>query len=222
MVGFLTSSVGKKYLMGFTALIWVGFIFTHMAANMLILFDPDAYNSYSHALITNKLIYVAEGILVGALLLHVIVAINLTVTNRKSRPQRYAAAGHREKGSSLGSRTMAIQGLAILAFIILHLATFKFGTVYTTTVNGVEMRDLHRLVLEVFAQPGYVIWYVIALVLLFAHVSHGVGSIFQSFGLLHPAYQPMIKKLSWTYGIVVIGGFLSQPMYVFFLSGLRS
>lgn len=219
MSGFMTSTVGKKYLMGLTGLIWVGFIFTHMAANMLILFSPTAYNQYSHALVTNKLVYLAEGGLVLALLVHVFYALSLTIHNRKARPGRYAAAGSRAKGASFASKTMAIHGTIILAFIVLHLATFKFGTWYTTTVDGVEMRDLHRLVLEVFQQPGYVVWYVVALIFLFLHLSHGVSSVFQSFGLLHPSYQRAIKCFGWTYAIVVVGGFLSQPIYVYLIHG---
>lgn len=215
MSGFLTSSVGKKYVMGLTALIWVGFIFSHMAGNLLIFVSPAAYNSYGHAIVTNKLLPVAEAGLVLALVVHVYLAISLTMGNRKARPNRYAASGSREKGASLASRTMALHGTVILVFVIMHLATFKYGTYYTTTVDGVEMRDLYRLMSEVFAQPGYVVWYVIALLFLFAHVTHGFASVFQSFGLLHPSYQGLIKKLSWVYGIVVIGGFLSQPIAIY-------
>lgn len=221
MSGFVTSSVGKKYLMGLTGLIWAGFLLTHMIGNMLILVGPDAYNSYSYALTTNHLLLFAELGLVAALAGHVILAIALSVRNRASRPQRYAAAGSRAKGSSLNSRTMIIHGTIILVFVILHLATFKYGTSYETVVENVKMRDLHRLVIEVFQQPGYVAWYVVALLFLLAHLSHGFGSMFQSFGLLHPSYQGLIKKLSWTYAIVVVAGFLIQPLYVFFFVSAR-
>lgn len=216
---FLTSSVGKKYVMGLCGLVWLGFVLSHMAGNLLLFVGADAYNQYSHALTSNKLIYVAEGGLVVALLVHVILAINLTLENRAARGTRYAVApGRGPKGSTLASRTMAIQGSLILAFVILHLATFKFGTYYTTTVNGVEMRDIHRLVVEVFASPGYVIWYVIALGFLALHLSHGTRSVFQSFGLLHPSYQGPIKKLGVIYATLVVAGFLAQPIYIYTLT----
>lgn len=218
MIKFLTSTVGKKYIMGLSGTIWLGFIFAHMAGNFLLFVGADAYNKYSQALLDNPATYAIEALLVLAIFTHVFLAINLTLANRSARGTRYAADSYSDKRGTLASRTMAIQGSVILAFIILHLATFKFGTVYMTTVDGREIRDLHRLVVEVFAQPGYVLWYVVALILLAFHVKHGVRSVFQSFGLLHPSYQNLICKVSWGYAIVVVGGFLSQPIYVYLLS----
>lgn len=216
MAHFLTSSVGKKYLMGLSGLIWAGFVFGHMAGNMLMFVSPGAYNAYGHGLTSGKLIYAIEALLIAALLTHVLLAISLTWGNRSARPQGYAMRSSRQKAAVFASRTMAIHGTIILVFIILHLATFKFGTVYETTVDGVPMRDLFRLMVDVFHQPGYVLWYVVALILLMFHLSHGVGSIFQSFGLLHPGYQPLINKVRWIYSIVVVAGFISQPVYVYF------
>jgi succinate dehydrogenase / fumarate reductase cytochrome b subunit len=148
-------------------------------------------------------------------------AISLTLENRRAGGggNRYAVLPGGVKRASLASRTMAAQGSLILVFIILHITTFKYGQYYETTVNGVQMRDLHRLVVEIFQQPGYVVWYVVCLVLLGFHLSHGVGSIFQSFGLKNDHYGPMIKKLSLGYGLFVFLGFLSQPLYVYFFAG---
>lgn len=216
---FLLTSVGKKYLMGVTGLVWVGFVLVHMSANMLILVSPSLYNAYGHAITGNKpLLYLSEAVLLLAVAIHVTMAILLTRENIAARPKRYATQPNGEKGTSLASKTMAPQGLMILIFIILHLSTFKYGEFYATTVNGVEMRDLHRLVLEVFKNPGYVCWYIICLILLGFHLSHGVGSIFQSLGVRNDKWAPLIKKISIGYGIIVGLGFLSQPIYVFFLS----
>lgn len=217
MLQFLKSTVGRKYLMGVTGLVWMGFIFGHMAGNMLILVGADAYNAYGHGIVSNKLLlYGTEVAILGALAVHVFCAITLTLQNRSARDSRYAVQPHGDKGAELGSRYMAVQGSAILAFIILHLITFKYGTNYDTVVNGVPMRDLHKLVLEVFQSPVYVGWYVVCLLLLFFHVRHGAASIFQSFGILERKLQNNIKIFAWIYAAVVIGGFLSQPLYAFF------
>lgn len=219
MLSFLSSTVGRKYLMGITGLVWMGFIFVHMAANMLILISADLYNQYGHAIVSNKpLLYATEGALIACILVHVATAISLTIQNRKSRgEQRYEVTPNGEKGSSWASRTMALQGSIILAFVILHLITFKYGTHYDTVVNGVTMRDLHKLVIEVFKSPGYVAWYFVSLVLLMFHLSHGASSIFQSFGILERKMQTNLRKFAWTYAVVVAGGFLSQPIYVFLI-----
>lgn len=217
---FVLTSIGKKYLMGFTGLIWAGFVLTHMLGNLLIFIGPDAYNSYGHALTSGYFIYAAEALLIFALLSHIFMGVRLTIENRKARGEnRYAMTPNGSKGSSLASKTMAIQGSVILFFIISHLAGFKFGTHYETTVNGVVMRDLYRLIIEVFKQPGYVFWYLVSLILLGFHLSHGVGSIFQSFGLKNQKSTPLINKISLAYAIIVALGFLSQPFYVYFIAG---
>lgn len=213
---FLLTSIGKKYLMGISGLIWAGFVFAHMAGNLLIFAGPDAFNTYGHNIVTGPLLIPTEIALVVALIVHVTMAVWLTYENRKARgSQRYAVTPKGEKGGNLASRTMAIQGSVLLAFIILHIATFKYGTYYETTVNGVAMRDLHRLVVEVFQSPGYVIWYIVSLILLGFHLRHGVASIFQSFGLKNDHYAPLIYKTSLVYGVIVALGFISQPLYVF-------
>lgn len=216
MLQFFKSTVGRKYLMGISGLVWMGFVFGHMAGNMLIFVGADAFNAYGHAIVSNKiLLYGAESTILAALIVHVFCAISLTMQNRASRSSRYAMTPNAEKGSSWASKNMGIQGSAILAFIILHLITFKYGAHYETTVNGVQMRDLHKLMIETFAQPGYVAWYCVCLVLLMFHLSHGAHSIFQSFGILERKMQANVKKGAWVYAIVVAGGFLSQPIYVF-------
>ena len=110
---------------------------------------------------------------------------------------------------------MGIQGTIILVFIILHLITFKYGAHYSTTVNGVVMRDLFKLMVEVFKQPGYVFWYLICMVLLGVHLSHGVGSVFQTVGWMNGRYQPILRRLSVAYAVVVALGFIAQPIYVY-------
>lgn len=215
MSGFLGSTVGKKYLMGITGLIWAGFVLAHMAGNLLIFVSHDAYNIYGHTITSGKLLLVAEAILVIALVVHVYTAVSLTISNRAAKGSKYAVAASGKKRVSLASRTMAVQGSLILVFVILHLATFKFGTYYETTVNGVTMRDLARLMVEVFQSPGYVVWYVVALILLGYHLSHGVGSSFQSLGLMEGTYRGLWKKLSYAYAVIVALGFISQPLYIF-------
>lgn len=214
---FLRSTIGKKYLMGLAGLIWAGFVFAHMAGNLLIFVSQDAYNSYGHALTSGNIIYVAEIVLVLALIMHVYLAISLTLQNKAAKGTGYAVAP-KEKRARFGSKTMGAQGTIILVFIILHLSTFKYGQHYDTTVNGVVMRDLYRLMINVFKQPMYVFWYLVSLVLLGIHLSHGVGSVFQSFGWMNGRYQPVLRKLSIAYAVIVALGFISQPLYIYFFA----
>lgn len=213
------SSIGRKQVMAVTGLMWSAFVLTHMAANLLILFDAEAYNKYSHALITNPLIYIAEAGLVLTLLLHVANGIKLTLENRSARPQKYAMVAAGEKAPRFQSKWMAFHGSLLLIFIVWHLVTFKFGTVYSVTYDGVEMRDLHRLVLEVFQEPFYVAFYLVCMVAVGLHLSHGFYSAFATLGLSHPRYASLVNKFGYLYAIIVAAGFASQPIYVFFLAG---
>jgi succinate dehydrogenase / fumarate reductase cytochrome b subunit len=218
MSDFLKSTVGRKYLMGLSGLVWAGFVFGHMAGNMLIFVSKEAYNSYGHFLTSGNFIYFVEAVLVIMLIAHIISAVSLILQNRRARPQGYAVSSNSEKNASLASRSMAVQGSVILAFVLLHLITFKFGAHYETTVNGVVMRDLARLVHEVFQQPIYVAGYFISLVVLGFHLRHGVTSIFQSFGLTGAYQNQIAKRLGFVYAAVVAAGFISQPLYVYFFA----
>jgi succinate dehydrogenase / fumarate reductase cytochrome b subunit len=189
----------------------------HMLGNMLIFVGAKAYNSYSHALISNPLIYVVEALLVFLLLVHVFIALGLKLRNMRSKPTKYAVSPIREKSTSLSSRTMAYTGMAVLAFIIWHLITFKFGNEYSAFYDGVRMRDLYALVFEKFSSPTYVVLYSICMVLIGFHLWHGVKSIFQTLGIHHPRYQCAIKCFAYSYAVIVAIGFLSQPIYVYFV-----
>ena len=212
-----SSSIARKYAMGIAGLVWTFFVLGHMLGNFFILGGAEAYNKYGHAIVSNKpLLYGTEAALILSILVHAILGVLLARENRKASPSKYHVAPKTKKGS-WAAKTMVWQGSLILAFVIYHLYTFKYGNIYYVTYDGVEMRDLHRLLIEVFAQPMYVVGYLISLVVLGFHLSHGFGSAFQSLGLNHPKYTPMVKTISWVYGIVVAGGFIIQPIYIYLL-----
>lgn len=215
--GFFRTTVGKKFLVAITGLLFAGFLVTHMSANLLLLFDGDAYNKYSHTLITNPLLPVAEIGLIVFLVTHFALALYLAAKNQAARPVKPATqppAGD-PKRANVMSRTMALTGLLTLAFLVLHLWTFKYGTHYTTVVDGIEMRDLFRLVVEKFQSPLYVAWYCFSLVLLGGHLSHGIAATAQSLGFTgvrKPRWQSAAMTASW----LLVGGFLIQPIFLYF------
>lgn len=209
------STIGRKQLVGVTGIGLSLFVLSHMIGNMLILVGPQAYNEYSHALVSNPLIYIAEGGLVVLFLAHLFIALRLSWSNWKARDFKYAMRPSGEKATPLVQRSLWAQGLLILVFLILHLITFKYGAHYTADYGKGEIRDLHKLVIEVFHEPMYVGWYIVALVILGLHLSHGVGSSLQTLGIHHVRYQRHFKTISIVYALIVTAGFLSQPIYVF-------
>jgi succinate dehydrogenase / fumarate reductase cytochrome b subunit len=214
---FVRSSIGKKVIMAVSGLVWTGFVFGHMAGNLLMFVSPDLYNAYGHAIVHNKpLLFTAETVLSLALITHVITALLLSKENMDARPVGYAASAQGVKKPTLASQTMKYTGAIVLFFIISHLFTFKYGPEYTTTVSGVEMRDLYKLLVEVFSKPAFAFGYVLCLGLLGMHLKHGVQAAVQSLGFRHPKYTPMIKIAAVVYATVVSLGFIAQPLYIFF------
>lgn len=212
---FFCSSIGRKMVMALTGLGLSGFLLVHMSGNLLLLCGAQSYNIYAHKLISNPLIEFAEGGLVAMFGLHILLAISLTRQNRDSRPDRYQSCARGNKRVGLPSRTMIYSGLLILVFLVLHLISFKYGTVYMVTYDGLEVRDLYKLVLEKFKDPVYVGWYVFSMAVLAMHLSHGIASVFQSLGLAS-AKKCSLRLVAAVIAVLLCGGFVVQPLYLFF------
>ena len=224
----LFSSVGKKLINAVSGLALFGFIIAHLIGNLTLLTGhADAFNAYGNFLIhkTGVLLYIFEYGLIIFFLLHVITATLVWWDKQMARPVNYnktADAGPTTK-KTLSSTTMIYTGVLIFIFAILHLITFKYGPSvsdgYKTIVDGVEMRDLYRLSIEVFHRPGYVIWYVIANALLGLHLRHGFWSAFQSLGLNHPIWTKIMYRLGIVVAFIMGFGFVVIPLYIFFKGG---
>jgi succinate dehydrogenase / fumarate reductase, cytochrome b subunit len=215
---WISSSVGKKQVVGLTGFAIAAFALSHMAGNMLILVSAKAYNYYGHTLVTNPLLPVAEILLLVAFVVHIVFAVQLSIANRRARPIGNVSAGSGLKRASFASRSMILSGLLVLVFLILHLISFKYGTYYTVVYDGIEMRDLHRLIVEKFRDPVYFVWYLISLLVLGLHLSHGIGALLQSLGF-NSNRAPWVRQVSWAFAIVIAGGFIAQPVWVMCCGG---
>lgn len=216
---YLRSSIVKKQLMGLTGLLLCGFLVSHLAGNMLIFCGAQSFNSYAHALITNPFIYAAEAALALVFLAHIGLAIRLTIENNQARPAKYFMKQATGRGATFASSTMPYTGFIILLFLVFHIWHFKFGAYYSVTYDDVEMRDLYRLLVEYFANPLAVIWYLFSMLCLGLHVSHGFWSAFQSIGFSHPKYTPCLRTLAKLYAVVITIGFSSLPIYLYLQGG---
>lgn len=211
-----STTVATKLLLGVTGLALVGFLVFHLFGNLLLIFGPDTYNEHAHALISNPLIVPAELGLVAVFLLHAIKAVLNFVHNRAARPVRYEqkawAGGPSRK--SWGSTTMILTGIGLFLFVPFHLVTFKYGPYYESGAPGV--RDLYRLLIEVFQSPGYVAFYTVAMLVVLLHLRHGVASSLQSLGLIPAAWTRLFLAASLAVALAVGLGFLLIPLYIYF------
>ena len=210
-----SSSVGTKLLIALTGLALVGFLIVHLAGNLLLFFGPAKFNDYAHALIANPLVVPAELGLLAIFILHVVKAISNFFGNRRARTEPYEtkvwAGGPSRK--SWASTTMILSGLLTLIFVPFHLITFKYGPHYASAEAGV--RDLFRLVVEVFQSPFYTFFYVVSMLILGMHLRHGVSSSLQSLGLIPARWTRVFLVAGWLLAIGVAAGFVIIPAYIY-------
>ena len=211
---FMQINIWRKVTIGLTGLGLAVFILLHMLGNLLLFAGDQAYNTYAHKLITNPAIIAMEALLLLIFTIHVIWALTLTFLNRQAK----GVSPQKDSTNTLIHRTLWLQGVVILIFLILHLITFKYGPYYAVEYDGKMIRDLFRLVAEVFQSPVYVAWYIISLIILSFHLNHGLQASIRSLGFYNEKYTSKIQKFCLIYTLVVTVGFISQPL-LFFIQG---
>ncbi|MEO5931513.1 MAG: succinate dehydrogenase cytochrome b subunit [Candidatus Kapaibacterium sp.] len=223
----LTSQVGRKILTGVTGFVLVLFVIGHLSGNLSLLkSDPNAFNGYARFLHSfGAFVYVIEVLLTLVILTHAYIGISIALRKKEARKQGYEM--YRSKGGqskqSISSRTMVYTGTILLIFLVIHIIQFRFGAGisagYITTLNGEEARDLRRLVVEVFQNPGWVAFYVGVMILLGFHLRHGIWSMLQSLGAMRPRYTPVIYGIALILGILLAVGFLLLPIWLYIYGG---
>lgn len=218
------TTVGRKFWTALTGIALIGFVLVHLIGNLTLFLGNEAINDYAFFLETafhRGLRPVGEIVLLILFGGHACTALSATLQNWRGRSQGYAqvrGAGGRSR-QSLSSRTMWITGLALLGFVVLHVAQFRFGVGFQwyeyPGMRGENVRDLYRTVVEAFHNPIWVGLYVGAMVLLGFHLRHGLWSAFQTLGLLTPRLRALLYVLGVVVGVLLAVGFLALPLYVF-------
>ncbi|MBK5101371.1 MAG: succinate dehydrogenase cytochrome b subunit [Desulfobacteraceae bacterium] len=204
LVRTFTSSIGKKMVMAITGLMFCSFLLVHLIGNLTIYGGKDLFIAYvDHLHSYGPLITLAELVLLMLALTHICMGAILFYQNLRARPVRYAVKKS-GGGRTFASATIPYTGLIILAFIILHLITFRF-------VDKTEVNDF-QILTTTFAQPWYVVFYVFVVIVAAFHVRHGLWSAFQSLGANHPKYMLVIQGASLIFSLIVAAGFASIPI----------
>ena len=210
------SSIGKKLITGISGLVLVVFITVHMVGNLVLLGSAEHYNQFGHFIERlGPLLWLFELILLGFIGFHILMGVQIFLGRLRARPQAYKtyASVGTPSYQTLSSRTMIVTGLVLGSFLVWHLLTFKFGIRYT--VPGSEMRDLARLVIEIFQRPVYTFGYVGVMVLLASHLRHGIWSALQSLGALNTAVRPLVYGVSLMMAIGIALGFVVLPLGIY-------
>src|ERR1051326_3173509 len=210
------STIGKKYVMAVTGLIWFGYLIVHLWGNLKIYAGPPYLNDYGGFLRTvgepffgfSQLLWVARIILIPAFIIHIWAAIQLTTRDNASRPTRYSVRKNLE--STFASRTMIYGGLFILLFVIYHLLDFTFGTVNPSYQEG----NIYHNVVASFQQPVVVLFYVLAMIAVGLHLWHGIWSLFQTLGWNTARANRLIRNFATFMAVLLTLGNISIPIAV--------
>jgi len=217
----LSSSIGMKWMMALSGIVVVGFVVVHMLGNLQIFLGPEALNHYAAALreLPFQLLWIVRAVALVALVVHVFSAARLTRLNRAARPVAYAVT--KPVASTYASRTMMMGGIVLFAFIVYHLAHFTFGVTNPAQFARPDAQgrpDVYTMVVLGFTNPLVSAAYVLAMVPLALHISHGASSLFQSLGISHPKYDPFLRSVGPFLATVIFAGNVSMPVAV--LAGL--
>ncbi|MEM9835199.1 MAG: succinate dehydrogenase cytochrome b subunit [Bacteroidota bacterium] len=222
---FITSSIGKKLVMALTGLFLITFLPVHLIGNTLLLAGDggQSFNEYAYFMTHNPLIKTVSYGLYAFILIHAIQGIILWRQNRAARgSEGYAVKVNRTAGASrISSVNMGAIGTIILVFILVHMYQFwlqmKLGHTAMVTYAGGEqpVKDLFTLVSGVYKNVGFVIFYVVSMLFIGFHLWHGFESAFQTLGLNHRKYTPLIKFVGRAYSVIIPIGFAVIPVLMF-------
>lgn len=208
-------------VMSVTGLFLVLFVTFHVLMNTVALISPAGYNWICEFLGANWYALVGTAVLAAGFIVHIIYAFWLTLQNRRARGNDRYAVTTRPKSVEWASQNMLVLGIIVVAFMIVHFAQFwaKMQLVEVCNQLGASCGDytaefyaadgMHHIA-GAFSQLWVLPVYVIGLVALWFHMTHGFWSGFQSLGVSNSKWIPRFKTLGWWWATVVIGLFIIQ------------
>jgi succinate dehydrogenase / fumarate reductase cytochrome b subunit len=218
LVQFYRSTIGKKIIMAVTGLIGIGFVIVHMAGNLQAFVSSAKLNSYG-ALLHGplaELLWLVRLILIVAVVLHVLMAYQLTIRARASRP-----VGYKERHpqvSTWASRTMRWGGVLLLLFIVLHILHFTTEQVdpagWSGRLDAAGHRDVYGNLVASFHIWWVAAFYVLAMIFLGLHLYHGAWSSIRTLGYAKPSPHPLHRRIALIVAAIIWLGFTIVPLGV--------
>ncbi len=208
------SSVGRKVVMSVSGVALILFLTFHASMNVVALFSGDAYNAVCEFLGANW--YAVAGTLALAFLVcvHFVYAIILTLQNRKARgADRYAVSSRPDK-VEWASQNMFVLGLIVVLGMVLHLYNFWANMMLpellgTENACGIDPTDGYEFIVYTFGCPVYAVIYIIWLVAIWFHLTHGFWSAIQTLGWNGKTWFNRWKTIGNIYVTIVILAFMA-------------
>lgn len=216
--GILTSSLGQKSIVAITGVGLFGFVIAHLLGNLQFFLGPKALNDYAATLKSMPaILWPARIGLLAFFVAHIYFTISLKRKNMAARPVPYAYQNTIQ--ATVASRTMAITGIVLLAYVLFHLAHFTFGWTHPEQFHQLDPQgrhDVYAMVVAGFKNPLVSLFYVVAIGILSFHLSHGVASFFQTLGVTSIKNAPRLRAAALGIALFIFAGYSIIPLYVLF------
>lgn len=221
------SSIGRKVVMSVTGIALILFLTFHLVMNLVAIFSAEAYNLICEFLGANWYALVATMGLAALFIIHIVYAFWLTVQNRKARGnERYAVVERRET-VKWTSQNMLVLGIIVLLGLGLHLFNFWYNMQFQEIVGNHEVllggqnyavHDGAGFIAYTFSNPIYAILYIVWLIALWFHLTHGFWSAIQSIGWSNDLWINRWKVVSNIFSTVVVAGFILVVVWFYIAS----
>ncbi|NDP20675.1 MAG: succinate dehydrogenase cytochrome b subunit [Paludibacter sp.] len=213
----IDSSIGRKLIMSITGVFLVLFLLFHSIMNIVVIISPEGYNMINEFLGANWYALVGTAVLAGGFVIHILYALYLTFQNNRARGAVRYSVSKSQKSVNWSSRNMFVLGMIVLGFLGLHLYHFWFKMQFAE-ITGIETGAFHpadgaSYVADLFSNWIYCVIYIVWLVALWFHLTHGVWSALQTAGLNNQTWLPRVKVIANIISTIVILMFMSIPVY---------
>jgi succinate dehydrogenase / fumarate reductase cytochrome b subunit len=210
------STVGRKILMAFTGQMMLLFVIIHLLGNTTIYFSKlNAYAAALHAL--PILLWMVRLFMAAMLCLHLLFGIVITLENRKAKPESYAVTNH--LSNTFAGRNMIWTGAVTGGFLVYHLLHFTVQIIDPAVSairhpDALGRPDVLMMVILSFQDIGIAALYVTSVAGLMLHLSHGIQSSIQSWGLNNERTLPMFIKMGTVLSVILFLGYAAIPVVI--------
>lgn len=221
------SSIGRKLIMSITGVFLVLFLTFHSLMNITVLFSAESYNKICELLGANWYALIGTKVLAIGFIVHILYALYLSYLNLKARGNDKYAVTARQEGVSWSSKNMLILGAIVFGFLVLHFFHFWAKMQLVELTHGHEWKtaglpnpaDGAYFIQTLFSKPLYSIVYILWLVAIWFHLTHGVWSALHTLGMNNKTWLPRVKMISNIFATIIVLLFMAIPIY--FLLGFN-
>jgi len=213
MYWLLNSSIGRKFIMSISGIFLVLFLLFHLSMNLTLLFPGDAYDRICKLLGANWYAVVGTLVLAAGFVIHIIYGTWLTLLNKKARGHERYASSNKTK-TEWAAKNLWVLGAIVFLGLVLHFWNFWYKMQFAELVHSPDaITEGSGLVIALFSQPVFVITYLVWLLALWFHLTHGVWSAFQTLGWNGKLWFSRLHIISNIVATIIIIGFAAVPIY---------